>query len=104
MENIFERLPHCPVNTDLGLTSFRSYTTWEHFYELKENTERVSAVAQRGKNLTAAARVTAEVWVQSLARHSGLKDLALPQLWHRSQLRLGFNPWARNFHMSGVWP
>ena len=37
--------------------------------------------------------------------HSGLKDLALPQLWHRSQLQLRsklqlrFYPWPRNFHM-----
>ena len=28
-----------------------------------------------------------------------VKDLALPQLWHRSQLQLRFNPWPRNFHM-----
>ena len=35
-----------------------------------------------------------QVW--SLARHSVLKDLALLQLWPRSQLRLGSDPWARN--------
>ena len=28
-----------------------------------------------------------------------VKDLALPQLWHRLQLSLEFNPWPRNFHM-----
>ena len=26
-----------------------------------------------------------------------VKDLALPQLWHRLQLQLGFNPWPREF-------
>ena len=30
--------------------------------------------------------------VQSPARHSGLKDLALPQQQHGSQLRLGSDP------------
>ena len=30
------------------------------------------------------------------------KDLTLPQLRHRSQLQLGFNPWPRNFHMPQV--
>ena len=38
----------------------------------------VPAVAQWVKNSTAVAWVTAEVQVLSLARHSGLKDLALP--------------------------
>ena len=38
------------------------------------------------KNPTAAAQVTAEVWVPSPAWQSGLKDPASPQLWHRSQL------------------
>ena len=33
------------------------------------------------KNLTAAAQVTEEVWVPSLAQSSRLKDLELPQLW-----------------------
>ena len=28
-----------------------------------------------------------------------VKDLALLQLWCRSQLWLGFSPWPRNFHM-----
>ena len=45
------------------------------------------AVAQWVKNLTAGALVTAEAWVRSPAQHSGLKDLALPQLWCRSQLQ-----------------
>ena len=37
-------------------------------------------MAEWVKNQTAAAQVTAEVWVPSLAWHSGLKDLALPLL------------------------
>ena len=53
---------------------------------------------QRVKNLTAASQVAVEPWVQSLAWHSGLKDLVL------LQLRPELNPWARNFHMPGVWP
>ena len=55
------------------------------------------------KNPTEAAWVTAEVWVWSLAEHSGLKDLALLRLWHRSQLWIGFNPWPGNFHMPWMW-
>ena len=31
--------------------------------------------------------------------HSGLK-----RIWRRSQLRLRFSPWPRNFHMPWVWP
>ena len=33
-----------------------------------------------------------------------IKDLALPQLWHRPQLWHGFDPWSRNFHMLRVQP
>ena len=44
---------------------------------------------------TAAARVPVEVQVRSLAQHSGLKDLMLPQLQHG---------WPGNFHMLQVWP
>jgi len=55
-------------------------------------------VAQCIKNLTAAAQVAIEAKVESMAQYSGLKDLVLPQLW------LGFNPWARNFHMLWVQP
>ena len=43
------------------------------------------------KNPTAVTRVPAEARVQSLAWHSGLKDWALLQLWHRSQLWFGFS-------------
>ena len=35
-------------------------------------------------------------------RHNGLKDLALPQLQCRSQLKFGPNPWPRSFHMLWV--
>lgn len=48
------------------------------------------------KNLTAAGWVAVELWVPSPAWHSGLKDPALPQLWRRSQLWLGFIPWTGN--------
>lgn len=33
-----------------------------------------------------------------------VKDPALLQLWHRSQLQLGFHTWPRNFHMPCMWP
>ena len=46
----------------------------------------------------AVAQGAAEVCVGSLARCSGFKDLALPQLW------LGFSPWLGNFHVLWVWP
>ena len=36
------------------------------------------------KNPIAEALVTAEVWVRSPTQPSGLKDLALLQLWHRT--------------------
>ena len=42
--------------------------------------------------------------VQALARHSGLKDPAWLQLWHRSQLRLGSDPWPRNSICHGAAP
>ena len=59
---------------------------------------RVPTVVQWVKNLTVAAQVTAEVWVQSLTQCSGLKDLAL------LQLQLRFDPWPGNFHRPRVWP
>ena len=31
-----------------------------------------------------------------------VKDPTLLQLWYRSQLPLGFDPWPRNFHMLQV--
>ena len=33
-----------------------------------------------------------------------VKDPELPQLWHRSQLWLRFDPWPGNFHMPWVQP
>ena len=38
--------------------------------------------------------------IPSLVRWA--KGLVLPQLWHRSQLQLGFDLWPRNFHMLWV--
>ena len=49
----------------------------------------VPAVAQWVKNLTVAAQVTAEAWVQSPAWYSGLKDLALPQLTGNFHMPVG---------------
>lgn len=46
--------------------------------------------------------VPTEEQVQSLAWHSMLKHLVLPQLWHRMQLWPGFSPRPRNFHMLQV--
>ena len=53
----------------------------------------VPAVVQQVKNLTAVAQIATEVWVQSPAWCSELKDLMMLQLQHKSQLLLGFNPW-----------
>ena len=33
-----------------------------------------------------------------------IKELALLQLWHKSKLQLGFDPWSGNFHMLQIWP
>ena len=43
--------------------------------------------------------VSVEMPVWSPVQHSGWKDTVLLQLWHRSQLWLGFSPWPGNFHM-----
>ena len=56
------------------------------------------------KNLIVEAWVVAEARVQSPAGYNGLKDLVTPQLQHRSQLGLGFNPWPRNFHTPWTQP
>ena len=61
-------------------------------------------MAQWVKKLTAVAQVDVDAWVRSLAWSNGLKDLVLPQLWHKSQLWLTFSSWPRNFHMLQVWP
>ena len=44
----------------------------------------VPGMVQWVKNPIAEALVTAEVWVRSPTQPSGLKDLALLQLWHRT--------------------
>ena len=64
----------------------------------------IPTVAQWVENPTAVAWVATEVQVQSPAHCSGLKDLALTQLWHRWQLWLRCNPWPGNFHMLWVRP
>ena len=57
-------------------------------------------MAQWVKNLIAVAQGAAEVQDRSLAQHSELKDLALLQLQYRSQLRLRFNRWPRNYQFT----
>ena len=44
---------------------------------------RVPTMVQWVRNLTAAAPLLAEVWFQSQAQNSGLKELSFPQLWLR---------------------
>ena len=61
-------------------------------------------MVQQVKNLTAAAWVTAEAGVQLPVQGSGLKALALLQVWRRSQPQLTFNPWPGNFHMLWAQP
>lgn len=61
-------------------------------------------MAQWVKNLPAVAPVTVETQVQSLTWSSGLKDVVLPQLRHRSLLWFRFNPWPRNCCIPWVWP
>ena len=38
----------------------------------------------------------ARMQVRSLAWHSGLKDLVLPQLWSKSELQWASDPWPGN--------
>ena len=52
----------------------------------------VPNVAKWVKNLTAAARVATEVQVWPQAWHSGLKDLALLQLWYKVTDAAGWRP------------
>ena len=61
---------------------------------LKITCRGVPTVVQWVTNLTAAAQVAAEVWVQSPAQCTWLKVPALLKL----QLRLRFNPWLGNCH------
>ena len=51
----------------------------DDIFEYTENIG-VPVVAQWVENLTVAAQVAAEAWIQSLARHRGLTDPALLQL------------------------
>ena len=64
---------------------------------LNDSSPGVPSVVQWVRNLTVAAQVAAEEQVRALAGYSGLKDLALLQVWCRPQLR--FSPWPGNFHM-----
>ena len=32
-----------------------------------------------------------------------VNDTALPQLWCRSQMQLGLDPWPKNFHILQEW-
>ena len=63
----------------------------------------VPTVAGWIKDPTAAGLVTVEVWVQSCLVQ-WIKDLALLQLWCRLQLKVRFDPWLGNFHVSLVQP
>ena len=51
----------------------------------------ILTVAQWVKNPTAVAQVAVEAQVGSLAQHSGLKALVLPQLWRRSHHSYGLD-------------
>ena len=55
-------------------------------------------MAQRG--LWHLCSTRAQIW--PLTEHSGLKDLVLPQLWHRSQLWLRSDLWTGNSIRCGV--
>ena len=61
----------------------------------------VPTVAQWVKDSTAAAQIAVEMQF-----HPGptqwVKDLTLSQLWHRSQLQLGLDPWPGNLCMPQV--
>ena len=48
-------------------------------------------------NQTALNWVSVEAWVRFATWSSGLKNVALLQLWHRSQLWLEYHPWPGNF-------
>ena len=65
----------------------------------------VLTVVQWVKNPTAAAQVAAKAQVHFPGPGQWVKGsgVAAPEA-HRSQLRLGFNPWLRNFHMLQVQP
>ena len=83
---------------------FHIYMNIQNHVNVNSGYLGVLAVVQWAKNLTAVARVTVEVQVQSLAQCSGFKDSVLPQLWCKSQLQLRFNPRPGNIHMPQVQP
>ena len=41
--------------------------------------------------------------VRTPAPAKWVKDLVLLQLWCRSKMQLGFDPWPGNFHMPLAW-
>ena len=90
----FKRLPMAFIETQ---------SKFSRFIILKKEREGPTVVYWI-KGPIAVVWVAAEVQVQSTAWHSGLKNLALPQLWHRLQLWLRYSPWPGNFHMPWVWP
>ena len=55
---------------------------------------RVPAVPQLVKDPTCLSGVVGSIPGQA----QWVKDWSLPKLWHRSQLRLRFDPWFENFH------
>lgn len=69
-------------------------------YELKPPTLGVPTVAQQVKDLELSLQLLWSLLKGKLDPwQCWVKDLTLPQLWHRSQLCLGFNPWPGNLHM-----
>lgn len=69
-----------------------------------KTTTGVSAVELWVKNRTAAAQVTAEMWVRCLAWCNGLRIWCWCCCGHRSELQLRFKPWPGNVHVLGVRP
>ena len=59
------------------------------------NKTGVPTLVQWVKNSAVEVQVLADVGVRSPTQHSGLKDPVLPQLWQKSQLRIGFSPWPK---------
>ena len=87
---------HFILGLSQSLGFFYKILTWETVQEF--------LLWQSGLRLATVAWVTAEMQVQSLAQHSGLKDPALSQLWHGPQPQLEFNSWPRTFHRPQVLP
>ena len=64
----------------------------------------VPAVVQRVKKSSIVSLQQLRLLLKCGSIPSPVQGTALPQLWHRWNLRLGFNPWPRNFHMLWVPP